>query len=164
MLADMPWRVQQLASQRSSRQQLSVSWAEPWWASMAQQREERPPGSNGCAQVNSFQLSNWRPPWGLAPRALASARQRGEVFALVVHRRRFYPREFLHLNRDDIATACKALEGLTPVEQFFFWKRPHGALQGKTVPDALVEFGLPRVAGYARSQTAQVRAAAAAGS
>ena len=74
-----------------------------------------------------------------------------------------YPREFLQLNLYDIAAACKALEGLTPVEQFFFWKRRHGALQVKTVPDALVEFGLPRVVGYARSQTAQVRATAAAG-
>jgi hypothetical protein len=71
--------------------------------------------------------------WGLTPQALGPAADRGEVFAVVVKRQRFYPKEFLDLHRDDVATVSKALGNLSPEEKLVFWKRPHGALGGKTV-------------------------------
>lgn len=75
--------------------------------------------------------------WGLTPRALGPAAQRGEVFAVVVKRQRCYPREFLELEREAVATLCRALAGLSSEEQRVFWKRPHGALGGATLAQFL---------------------------
>lgn len=75
--------------------------------------------------------------WGLTPQALGPAAKRGEVFAVTVKNQRYYPREFLHLERDEVGTVCKRLEGMDPSEQLIFWKRKHGALGGKTVYEAL---------------------------
>jgi hypothetical protein len=75
--------------------------------------------------------------WGLTPQALGPAATRGEVFAIVVKSVRYYPKEFLELNRDDVATVSKALGSLSPAEKLIFWKRPHGALGGKTVLQSL---------------------------
>jgi hypothetical protein len=75
--------------------------------------------------------------WGLTPQALGPAAGRGEVFAVVVQRQRFYPREFLDLDRADVATVSKSLGDLSPEEKLVFWKRPHGALGGKTVSELL---------------------------
>jgi len=59
------------------------------------------------------------------------------VFALVVKRQRFYPKEFLALDRADVAAVCDALGRLSPAEKLVFWKRPHGGLGGKTLLQAL---------------------------
>lgn len=75
--------------------------------------------------------------WGLTPQALGPAADRGEVFAIVVKRQRYYPKEFLELNRDDVGAVSKALGSLSPSEKLIFWKRPHGALGGKTVLQSL---------------------------
>lgn len=75
--------------------------------------------------------------WGLTPQALGPAAQRGEVFAVVVKRQRYYPREFLELEREAVATICRALAGLSPEEHLVFWKRPHGALGGATLAQFL---------------------------
>ena len=75
--------------------------------------------------------------WGLTPQALGPAAARGEVFAIVVKSRRYYPREFLGLERDTVSAVTRALDGLSPSEKLVFWKRPHGALGGKTVLQAL---------------------------
>jgi hypothetical protein len=104
--------------------------------------------------------------WGLTPQALGPAGKRGELFAVVVKRQRYYPREFLELDRDDVATVCKLLVPLDPVEKLLFWKRPHGALGGKTVVQVLgaKKNGpqLARVAQLARAHSAQAAADAAA--
>lgn len=71
--------------------------------------------------------------WGLTPQALGPAAERGEVFAVVVKRQRYYPREFLDLDRRDVGAVCKALGSLSSTEKLVFWKRPHGALKDKTV-------------------------------
>jgi hypothetical protein len=68
---------------------------------------------------------------------LGPAAERGEVFAIVVKRQRYYPREFLELDRHAVGTVSKALGSLSPAEKLVFWKRPHGALGGKTVLQAL---------------------------
>jgi hypothetical protein len=75
--------------------------------------------------------------WGLTPQALGPAAERGEVFAIVVKRQRYYPREFLELDRNAVGAVSKSLGSLSPSEKLIFWKRQHGALGGKTVLQAL---------------------------
>lgn len=68
--------------------------------------------------------------WGLTTRALRLAERRGEVFAVVVSRRRYYPSEFVKVARDEVAAICTALGPMQPVEKLVFWKRQHGAPRG----------------------------------
>jgi hypothetical protein len=75
--------------------------------------------------------------WGLTPQALGAAEKRGEVFSLVVKRRRYFPREFLELERADVAQVVRALEDSTPEEKLVFWKRPHGSLGARTAFELL---------------------------
>jgi uncharacterized protein (DUF1778 family) len=97
--------------------------------------------------------------WGLTPQALGPAGKRGELFALTLRNRRYYPSEFLKLDRNDVAAVCKQLKGLDPAEQLVFWKRKHGSLGGKTVFDVLStkqsNQQLVRVVQLARALTAQ---------
>lgn len=72
--------------------------------------------------------------WGLTPQALSAAQRRGELRALLVKRQRYYPREFLQLERDAVAAVTRALGGLSPEEQLIFWTREHGELEGLTAP------------------------------
>lgn len=100
--------------------------------------------------------------WGLTPQALGPAADRGEVFAVVIKRQRYYPKEFLELDRDDVSAVSKALGSLPPAEKLIFWKRPHGALAGKTVLQSLSgkrdEARLGRVAQLARTWAAEAQA------
>ncbi len=75
--------------------------------------------------------------WGLTRQALAPAAQRGEVFSVKVGNRLYYPRSFLVLDRETVATVCRALGALGPSEKLMFWLRDHGALAGKSVAAAL---------------------------
>ena len=96
--------------------------------------------------------------WGLTPQALGPAAERGEVFAIVVKRQRYYPKEFLDLAREDVGAVSKALGRLAPEEKLVFWKRPHGARGGKTVAQLLGGNGdgkqLARVLQLARTWSA----------
>jgi hypothetical protein len=104
--------------------------------------------------------------WGLTRQALAPAADRGEVFAVKVGNRLYYPRAFLAMERETVATVCRALGELSASEKLVFWLRGHGALAGKSVAAAL-ETGvqLAKVerlaAAWARERGA-ARAAAAA--
>ena len=80
--------------------------------------------------------------WGLTRQALAPASQRGDVFAVKVGNRLYYPRSFLVLDRASVATVCGALGDLGTGEKLMFWLRDHGALAGKSVAAAL-EAGVP---------------------
>ncbi len=105
--------------------------------------------------------------WNLTPQALGPAAKRGELFAVSVKNQRYYPREFLQLDRDTVATVSKQLEGLDPSEQLMFWKRKHGALAGKAVIEVLTAGKqavpqLAKVVALAQSLTAQMRADAVA--
>jgi hypothetical protein len=82
--------------------------------------------------------------WGLTPQALGPAAGRGEVFALIVKNQRYYPREFLELDRDTVSAITRALGDLSPSEKLVFWKRPHGTLGGKTLLQALGAAGASR--------------------
>lgn len=80
--------------------------------------------------------------WGLTRQALAPAADRGEVFAVKIGNRLYYPQAFLVLDRDCVAVVCRALEDIDAGEKLMFWLRDHGALAGKTVAQSL-EAGIP---------------------
>lgn len=75
--------------------------------------------------------------WGLTPQALGPAARRGEVFALVIKRQRFYPREFLFLDRSVVAAISRALGHLSAATKLIFFKLQHGALGGRTLLEIL---------------------------
>jgi hypothetical protein len=80
--------------------------------------------------------------WGLTRQALAPAADRGEVFAVKVSNRLYYPRAFLGMDRETVAAVCRALGDLSASEKLMFWLRDHGALARKSVALAL-ESGVP---------------------
>jgi hypothetical protein len=99
--------------------------------------------------------------WGLSPQGLESATERGELFVVVIGRRRHYPKEFLEVSGEEVSAVSSALGRLSPEEKLIFWKRPHGALAGKTVVDALKSTTgprLPLVVQLARSWAVQAEA------
>ncbi|MFN6997222.1 MAG: hypothetical protein ACK4PH_23755 [Aquincola tertiaricarbonis] len=104
--------------------------------------------------------------WGLTPQALGPAAKRGELFEVTVKAQRYYPREFIDLNRKDVGTVCKQMVGLDPSEQLIFWKRKHGALGGRTVAETLgnknIGPQLVKVVQLAQAYAAQMHADAAA--
>ena len=75
--------------------------------------------------------------WGLTRQALAPAADRGEVFAVKVGNRLYYPQAFLVMDREAVAAICRALGGLGASEKLMFWLRDHGALAEKSVAAAL---------------------------
>ena len=88
------------------------------------------------------------------------------MFAVKVGNRLYYPRSFLVLDRESVATVCRALGDLGSSEKLMFWLRDHGALAGKSVAAAL-EAGVPvakvkrLAAAWARERGAARVAAAA---
>ena len=104
--------------------------------------------------------------WGLTRQALAPAAERGDVCAVKIGNRLYYPRSFLVLEREAVATVCRALGGVGASEKLMFWLRDHGALAGKSVAAAL-EAGVPlakveRLAQAWARERGAVRVAAAA--
>lgn len=75
--------------------------------------------------------------WGLTRQALTPAAERGDVFVVKVGNRLYYPRSFLILDREAVATICRALGDLGSSEKLMFWLHDHGALAGKNVAAAL---------------------------
>jgi hypothetical protein len=75
--------------------------------------------------------------WGLTRQALAPAAGRGEVFAVKVGNRLYYPQAFLGMDRVAVAAICRALGNLSASEKLIFWLRDHGSLAGKSVAAAL---------------------------
>lgn len=75
--------------------------------------------------------------WGLTRQALAPAADRGEIFAVKVGNRLYYPQAFLRLDRATVAAICRALGDLGVSEKLMFWLRTHGALAGISIASAL---------------------------
>ncbi len=73
----------------------------------------------------------------LTRQALAPAAERGEVFAVKVGNRLYYPQAFLGMDRDAVAAICRALGNLGASEKLMFWLRESGAFGGKSVAAAL---------------------------
>jgi hypothetical protein len=80
--------------------------------------------------------------WGLTRQALAPAAERGEVFAVKIGNRLYYPQAFMVLDRETVAAVCSALGDLGASEKLMFWLREHGALSSQGVVAAL-ESGVP---------------------
>jgi hypothetical protein len=80
--------------------------------------------------------------WGLTRQALAPAAERGELFAVKIGNRLYYPQAFEGLHREAVARVCRELGDMGPSEKLMFWLRDHGALAGKSVGAAL-ESGVP---------------------
>ena len=104
--------------------------------------------------------------WGLTRQALAPAADRGEIFAVKVGNRLYYPHAFLGMDREAVAAVCRALGELGASEKVMFWLRDHGALAGKSVAAALeAGTGLAKVerlaAAWARERGASRVATAA---
>ena len=68
---------------------------------------------------------------------MAPAADRGEVFAVKIGNRLYYPQAFLALDREAVATVCRSLGDLGASEKLMFWLREHGALEGRGVAAAL---------------------------
>ena len=62
---------------------------------------------------------------------------RGEVFAVKIGNRLYYPGSFLDMDRDSLAVVCRALGDLSASKKLIFWLRDHGALAGQSVAAAL---------------------------
>ncbi|MBE7416784.1 MAG: hypothetical protein HS128_03370 [Ideonella sp.] len=83
-----------------------------------------------------------------------------------VGNRLYYPQAFLGMDRETVATICRALGDLGAREKLMFWLRDHGTLAGKSVAVAL-ESGVPvsklqrLAAAWARERGAALVAAAA---
>ena len=97
---------------------------------------------------------------------MAPAADRGEVFAVKVGNRLYYPQAFLGMDRETVASVCRALGDLSSSEKLMFWLRDHGALAGKSVAVAL-ESGSPvskveRLAAAWARERGSARVAAAA--
>jgi hypothetical protein len=75
--------------------------------------------------------------WGLTRQALTPAADRGEVFAVKVGNRLYYPQAFLGMDRETVAAICRALGELGASEKLMFWLRDHGALGGRSVAAAM---------------------------
>ena len=75
--------------------------------------------------------------WGLTRQALAPAADRGDIFAVKIGNRLYYPQAFLGMDREAVAVICRALGDLGASEKLMFWLREHGALAGKNVAAAL---------------------------
>jgi hypothetical protein len=67
---------------------------------------------------------------------LAPAAERGEVFAVKVGNRLYYPRAFLDMDRTTVGAICRALGDLGASEKLMFWLRDHGGLAGRSVAAA----------------------------
>lgn len=80
--------------------------------------------------------------WGLTRQALAPAVDRGEIFAVKIGNRLYYPQAFLSLDRGTVAAICRALGDLDASEKLMFWLRDHGTLAGRSVAIA-IESGVP---------------------
>lgn len=76
--------------------------------------------------------------WDGWPRqALDRARKRHELVSLKISGKHYYPGAFLTVSAKSAAVICKLLQDVDPVAQMIFWARPHGAIGGKTLEEAL---------------------------
>lgn len=89
--------------------------------------------------------------WGISRQALDQAVKRGELFSMKLGNKRFYPREFLRLERPIVARVCKALGEASAVEKLIFWLRKHGGLGGASAVDAAANGKVERVAQLAQA-------------
>jgi len=77
--------------------------------------------------------------WQVQPAFIGQAAQRGELCELLIGGQAYYPAVFMHLDPLVVAKVSLQLNALGASEQFIFWQRKHGALGGRTAPEALTD-------------------------
>ena len=80
----------------------------PLMAWQAPPRGARRRESSGSKTVSSVPGEQLAQAWGLTRQALAPAADRGEVFAVKVGNRLYYPQAFLGMDRETVAAICRA--------------------------------------------------------
>lgn len=101
--------------------------------------------------------------WGGRSRqALEQAAERGDLFSLKLRGRRWYPAVFAALSAESVKAVCQPMKAVDPVAQFLFWNRPHGALAGQTVAQAIQAGQLARAVQLAQAQAQDLAVDAAA--
>jgi hypothetical protein len=83
--------------------------------------------------------------WGVTPQALQQSVARGDLFAMKVAGKTYYLATLRSVDREAAGKVCRALGKVEPSGKLIFWLRTHGALAGKTVPEALAAGKLHRV-------------------
>lgn len=97
--------------------------------------------------------------WQVTASSIGASARRGGLTSVVISRRRYFPSAFLELEPESAGAVSRALSPLPPQTALVFWKRPHGALGGKTAAEALrIEAGLDRVLGLAQSWSGEAAA------
>ena len=71
--------------------------------------------------------------WGMTPQGLQKAAARGELTAMKVSNRTYYPAVLCELPRPFASRLGQALRSLSPAQQLIFLLRRHGALDGKSI-------------------------------
>ena len=71
--------------------------------------------------------------WGMTPQGLQKAAARGELTAIKVSNRTYYPAVLCELPRPFASQLGQALRSLSPAQQLIFLLRQHGALEGKSI-------------------------------
>jgi len=75
--------------------------------------------------------------WQITPAELEETRARGEIFALWVEGKAWYPAEALQIDRGILAAINGALGEASAVSRLLFLLHRHGALQDRTPAEAI---------------------------
>lgn len=91
--------------------------------------------------------------WGITRQALDKARERGDLFSVMVAGHHYYPVEAEQFSRADLAQVTRALGEISTGSKLIFIKRKHGALGDRTPAEAIDHGMLPDVLRIAANWT-----------
>jgi lactam utilization protein B len=74
---------------------------------------------------------------GVSVGAIGAAVEQGRLFGVTIRRRRYDVAALLDVDSTASDAVCLARVGLNDSEKAIVWMRPHGALAGRTVADAV---------------------------
>jgi hypothetical protein len=75
--------------------------------------------------------------WGITRQALDKARERGDLFSVMVAGQHYYPVEAEQFSRADLAQLTRALGNISSGSKLIFIRRKHGALGDRTPAEAI---------------------------
>ena len=93
--------------------------------------------------------------WGMTPQGLQKAAARGELPAIKVSNRTYYPAVLCELPRPFASHLGQALRSLSPARQLIFLLRRHGGLDGKSIGDLTTSAEQARALELAQSWAAE---------
>lgn len=82
---------------------------------------------------------------GLSPDNLGELQTQGGLFSVEIDGKAWWPAKLLELAPIDASAVCRALGALDEATKLIFLMRPHGALGGKTVLEAVAGGQLEQV-------------------